>query len=249
MPRLPSVPGHLDVVVSVEQCFDCHQHSAHLRHDYHRYSTVSDRLLVSLVLGVSQQVGLPVRLIAYKSPPASAARIGALEVVVAVAVHGSWRSRLVFSKLNTGNWPNASRVAKDGIDFLTSVLGSLLALPSLSTPTAAAADHSQSLDDVWRWMARLGCAGPGEGAGRHDASAQVAAAARSAGEECVSEGLHRALLHGSPESRTPAITKAAERVRRVKSFLGPLEATGGIEKEEEERALVRHFCVFSRKGF
>lgn len=229
-PRLPSVAGHFDVVVSVEQCVDCDNHAAHLRHDCRRYCSVADRALFSLVAAVSQ-AGLPVRLFGFKIPPSSAPRIGALEVTVSVALQGRWHSRLVFSKLNSGTWPNAARVAKDGLNFVTSLL--LLS----SESQAADALTAQSLDDVWPWIARLGgCSASAPGA------SSVAAAAYRAAEECVSEGLQRALSVRPPEGRAPAVLK-----QRVGSFLEPLEGTsGGVDKEEEELALMRHFCVFDR---
>lgn len=92
IPFLPEVssrlgdynPAHLDVMIEVEHCCDCHLHNDQsLRHDPKKYVQVANAILYSLIKVVASSK-LAVRLYALRSKTMSEKRVGALEVTVAI---------------------------------------------------------------------------------------------------------------------------------------------------------------------
>jgi hypothetical protein len=79
-------PGHLDVVLAVEHCCDCHLHNDQsLRHNVQKYVSTANAILYSLIRALAQSK-LAVRLFALRSRPLTPQRLGALEVTIAVRV-------------------------------------------------------------------------------------------------------------------------------------------------------------------
>ena len=203
IPFLPSRPAPLDVVVCVEHCYDCASHSAHLWHDYGRYRSVADRLLVTVVKETSD-AGLPVRLYAFKSKPVNASRLGALELTISVRVgadvdgaQNGWLSFQVYSKLHSANWPNVAKVSREGVEFLVRAVYAATGESKVEgkvvkrgTVAASADGGERNYREVWKWMARLGSTAL---AAATDDSLLVSTAATRATEEYLAQGLTRAL--------------------------------------------------------
>jgi hypothetical protein len=83
----PWMPGHMDVIIEVEHCFDCHLHNTQsLRHDTKKYVQTANAVLYSLVKAVAESK-LAVRLYALRSRPMSERRVGAFEVTVALRIN------------------------------------------------------------------------------------------------------------------------------------------------------------------
>ena len=128
VPFLPcgevSRPG--DVVVAVEQCYNCERHFS-VWHDAKRYSSTADKCLIAVVRGLMEKC-LPVRVFALKEVPSST-RLGALEITVSLRTRepvGSkreWITHTVFSKLNSKSWPSEKTVAVKSRNFLKWALG------------------------------------------------------------------------------------------------------------------------------
>ncbi len=117
-----------DVLLTVEQCFNCETHNFSLWHDPMKYSSVADRCLIALVRALLDK-GYRVRLFALKEVP-RAARTGALEISCSVCVGsgdstvGQWVTHTLHSKLESSTWPSVKRVAAKGTSFVHWVLDS-----------------------------------------------------------------------------------------------------------------------------
>jgi hypothetical protein len=81
-------PDHLDVVIAVEHCCDCHLHNDQsLRHNVTKYVQTSNAVLFSLIRAFAQSK-LAVRLYALRCKPLQTPqRLGALEVTIAVRIN------------------------------------------------------------------------------------------------------------------------------------------------------------------
>jgi hypothetical protein len=83
---LPRTAQKYDVVISVEQCSDCSNHSSSLWHDESRYDAVADRALTLLARHLLD-CKFPVRLFGFKQRSTRAedkSRLGALEISLAI---------------------------------------------------------------------------------------------------------------------------------------------------------------------
>ena len=92
---LPFTSRRMDVIIAVEHCFDCEQHSTQsLRHDPKKYVQMANDMLYSVIelissSNVNQATGddsFPVRLFCMRVKPTSSERLGAFEVTVAVNI-------------------------------------------------------------------------------------------------------------------------------------------------------------------
>lgn len=102
-------PDHLDVVICVEHCFDCHLHNGQsLRHDTKKYVEQANLVLSSLVRVIAES-RLGVRLYALRSRPLTEKRLGAFEVSVAVRLNlpAAPAATSMYSS-NIGNRPGSS---------------------------------------------------------------------------------------------------------------------------------------------
>jgi ankyrin repeat protein len=81
-------PDHLDVVIAVEHCCDCHLHNDQsLRHNVTKYVQTSNAVLFSLIRAFAQSK-LAIRLYAVRCKPLQTPqRLGALEVTIAVRIN------------------------------------------------------------------------------------------------------------------------------------------------------------------
>eukprot|EP00599_Poterioochromonas_sp_BG-1_P007940 CAMPEP_0173150622 /NCGR_PEP_ID=MMETSP1105-20130129/11075_1 /TAXON_ID=2985 /ORGANISM="Ochromonas sp., Strain BG-1" /LENGTH=953 /DNA_ID=CAMNT_0014065803 /DNA_START=330 /DNA_END=3191 /DNA_ORIENTATION=+ len=80
-------PDHLDVVIAVEHCCDCHLHNDQsLRHNPTKYVSMANAVLYSVIKAVAASK-LAVRVYALRTKPLTPQRIGAFEVTIAVRVN------------------------------------------------------------------------------------------------------------------------------------------------------------------
>jgi hypothetical protein len=81
------LPDHLDVIICVEHCMDCHLHNNQsLRHDVQKYVQTANAVLFSLIKAMIGSK-LAVRLYAMRSKPLNLTRLGAFEVTIAVRMN------------------------------------------------------------------------------------------------------------------------------------------------------------------
>jgi hypothetical protein len=81
------LPDHLDVIICVEHCMDCHLHNNQsLRHDVQKYVQTANAVLFSLIKAMIGSK-LAIRLYAMRSKPLNLARLGAFEVTIAVRMN------------------------------------------------------------------------------------------------------------------------------------------------------------------
>lgn len=93
LPFLPSMieqrneryfPDHLDVIICVEHCCDCHLHNDQsLRHNVQKYVQTANAVLFSLITALIN-AKLAIRLYAMRAKPLNQNRIGAFEVTIAM---------------------------------------------------------------------------------------------------------------------------------------------------------------------
>ena len=121
---------NLDMVISVEHCFNCEYHTTSLRHDPEEYVISADTLLRHLAQ-VAHQFKPCVRLgvvrfranITPKSKQSDVdSRIGAFEVQIAYRNHiGQLSLDVLHSKLYTRLWPSKTSVEKRLLSFFNRV--------------------------------------------------------------------------------------------------------------------------------
>lgn len=269
LPLQPSSSELLDVIVCIEHCCDCENHSVHVWHDGKRYRNLADRILVDInkaLLGSS----LPIRLFACKSKPLTHSRLGALEVTVSVKAADSllpntknaasdmdqvdglsesgWLSYSAHSKLSNGMWPNATKVCRDTVGFVTTAVEAVLRAVS-SQGLALKCDRVSDMatGSLWQWMARLQrssvIASPEEAK-----SIAVASTASRLIDECIQAAVAKSPSRGSYSK--PHISDTWRlRVQNEGPFL--LRPNHSLEEEDIkalEQASLNHFIVFDNRA-
>ena len=117
VPFIPHCGRILDVVISVEQCCDCANHTMSLWHDSKRYSAVADKVLAAVVRAISEK-GAAVRVLALKARATDVVgRLGALEVTMAIKVGFGSKGHIRGSTLLTNGTIALSKPASETRDL------------------------------------------------------------------------------------------------------------------------------------
>jgi len=245
VPLTPDSAERLDLIISMEQCADCHLHSMSVWHDPKKYMGAGDAALRATVAAVFKH-GYPVRVYALKVKP-SRARIGACELTVALRVNQAgavgklrdavsgggiikqdpnnkgWFSFCAYSKLKTRNWPNPEAVGQETVGFLDQ------AFVDMGVGVVKKKNSSKEEEELQAWSKRL----------FQRPYSNLAATGKEKAEEDPAAALIRAAaMSGNNEVRSDAATEVA--------FFAQMDREDPGWSQYCSKALAHFYCFDAR---
>ena len=153
IPYLPpsNISERMDVIITVEQCTDCEEHSMSVWHDPKKYLNSGDALLKNAVLALWQQ-GYPIRMYAWKVKP-NRSRIGAVELTAAVRFKSSTSSS--HNKYNKNK--SESKLLKKDVGIVNKMRNTINNSSSTSNIIGMLPDKNNDGWYTYTVQSKLGC--------------------------------------------------------------------------------------------